>query len=474
MLKKKCFFITLSFFALVSAKATAGALTGAAIANFSKEKFVAFHLKAIEVALIKERITNYPSKLSAEGMVSQNPSFEVIKELLIPSAQALAVESTCYFGGWPSYVVDGVCKTPWTFAGHGELETFGPTYSSDYYCGGQNLFRCNPVLFGEGSSGKGECIEIPNYENVTQQCFEKSKETAADLYEKFRLDPEFHRNYINMADEMLNFCSEAQDYSACQYLLASVKSAQSFVCGDRYLDELVGSERFKELENTWTSVEGLMIKNEGVAKRIGERVESEVTRSALPAVLSEEDRARIPASGDFANYSNSPEVRKLLSELHKGATTCNPTQNMRDSGKFTACRAGGSKGVDVSIGACLRYVKKALDTSGIVPYTGEQYASNSGEMLEAKGFINLLSSDEYSGMKSNDQRIPAGAILVYESTNSRKGTPGHIEVKTDDGKYISDFIGNNPRDIRYIRNTSTKKETHRKLIGVYINPSFGE
>ena len=139
---------------------------------------------------------------------------------------------------------------------------------------GKKLFRCNPVLFRPGESGKGHCITIPNYNNVTLQCFEKAAKDPKQIFDSFKNNPTLRENYLSMAKELIQFCETSPTYSACEYLLAAIYSAQNFVC-DNELENLFGSREFEALLKNWDRVTQLAYKNSNPATVIVNAVNDE-------------------------------------------------------------------------------------------------------------------------------------------------------------------------------------------------------
>lgn len=107
---------------------------------------------------------------------------------------------------------------------------------------------------------------------------------------------------------------------------------------------------------------------------------------------------------------------------------------------------------------CFRYVKYGMVGS----YTDNKwdvtgtYAVHAGASLKRKGFTNIMDDPAFKGL--TPKNAPVGAIIVYKKKGAAKGRPGHIEVKTAESEYVSDFIGSSP----------TTVGGQRIPIGIYI------
>lgn len=201
--------------------------------NFSE--FKQFHQNVINVLIKRESYNNYPSKLIPETSADRELSFLNFYSLFVSTAHASASQHLCFFGGWPSVRTKnsrGVfrCRTPWSMRKKAEVSDFDPKYDRNHYCGAKTLFRCNPTLFGPGKDGKGTCITIANYNNVTSACYEKGQENIEDLYSKYTTDPDFKAKYNKMSEEIMSFCKEYPSYSACGQLKQSVEKFYELVC----------------------------------------------------------------------------------------------------------------------------------------------------------------------------------------------------------------------------------------------------
>lgn len=104
------------------------------------------------------------------------------------------------------------------------------------------------------------------------------------------------------------------------------------------------------------------------------------------------------------------------------------------------------KGRGVSLGRCYKYVKIALNASGLVnSYLVGEHAKNAGPELAKQGFVNLLNNGNHGFEGPAD--APVGAVIVYAPTD---GSPhGHIEVRITNDKgepaFASDYLSDRPR-----------------------------
>ncbi len=113
-----------------------------------------------------------------------------------------------------------------------------------------------------------------------------------------------------------------------------------------------------------------------------------------------------------------------------------------------------------STGWCYRYVKKALQASGLASkYLEGASAKNAGGPLKAEGFKNLMDVPKGVNKIKSPYNAPMGAILVYSG-----GEHGHIEIKTKNG-FISDYES---KMARTGSSQSAISGRNRTLIGVYV------
>ncbi|HEX5311229.1 hypothetical protein [Aquabacterium sp.] len=125
------------------------------------------------------------------------------------------------------------------------------------------------------------------------------------------------------------------------------------------------------------------------------------------------------------------------------------------------------KGRTTSIGRCYKYVKIALQASGLVScYLAGEHAKDAGPELARQGYENLLDGP-HNGIEG-PMDAPVGAVIVYRPTD---GSPdGHIEVRIDDEgtpAVASDFISRTPRTERP-NGPKQMEGRHRKVIGIWV------
>lgn len=115
-------------------------------------------------------------------------------------------------------------------------------------------------------------------------------------------------------------------------------------------------------------------------------------------------------------------------------------------------RCGGAKNPYISTKYCYRYVKLILQDCGITPiYLAGAHAKDAGPQLIAAGFKKAKTLDPLSA--------PVPSIIVYSNHCSDSHPSGHIELKTGNKEYISDYIASVPR---------SRVTTCRRVSGIYL------
>ena len=185
--------------------------------------------------------------------------------------------------------------------------------------------------------------------------------------------------------------------------------------------------------------------------RVPRRETTEQTETTYYDGMNEGDSSSIPVRGV------SDRMQAMIDALRN-----NYTKNCTNAGAGSAPANHSCSGARTGrlYGKCWQYVKHGLIEGG---FADEYIASASaldahtdGHLTNA-GFTNMIGEYQTSG------NAPAGAILIYEWSDedspNKDGRHGHIEVKTPQGEYISDFSETRGIDVR---------NSERKLVGIYI------
>jgi murein DD-endopeptidase MepM/ murein hydrolase activator NlpD len=298
--------------------------------NFNE--FKQFHKNVIQVLIKREKLTKYPNKLILETASDKELSAIDFYSFFLSNAYARTPEHLCFFGGWPSVRTRNSagafrCRTPWSMRNRSEVSDFTPKYDPNHYCGAKTLFRCNPTLFGPGEDGKGTCITIANYSNVTSACYEKSQENIETIYEKYTTDPEYKAAYNKMSQEIMIFCKDHPEYSACTNLKQSVEKFYELVCSrvpDPVLPEGVTNTAgiWGRIANYFKSdddsdeaqatpeeaAETTPVVTEEATPVVTEEAAPVVTEEATPVVTEEATPVVEDVIADPANTTESPDA----------------------------------------------------------------------------------------------------------------------------------------------------------------------
>lgn len=394
-------------------------------------KHTRYHDKKIEEIILTQSFWNY---------------FSVLDE-------AWANEGFCIYGGWPSKIQGGKCLAPWTRAVVTTQGHLGPVYNREFTCGGRGLFRCNPIVFGgpEENPEQGFCVETDDKDPsaAVSTCLElMSAENIERIQMTLMENPERMSQYFAIAAEVISFCEQSgQVLTTCRELVTMMKDVSTHLasCVDPYevypyLPQVITADNKGQLD---AITKGLMSNYEAYLEELEER--------QVQARTHNEEVIR----NSFQAYSDLPAVAQMISTLRENAPKCLTT-----SCKGTRFAGRRTKSAHVSVAKCARYVKFGM----LEPFLGGtypdalryMYAVHSHRWLEPAGFVNLM---EISGLEElTPETAPIGSVIVYERVGARRGEPGHIEVKTAESEYISDFITSTP----------TRLGGSRKVIGIYI------
>jgi hypothetical protein len=165
---------------------------------------------------------------------------------------------------------------------------------------------------------------------------------------------------------------------------------------------------------------------------------------------------RVPTASDEIINVASGRAERLMIEARRQALVC------RQPASFLRRRLGSQPICgNRSKGLCYRAVKDALTAAGI---TRSNLPGNSAKDAHQRGYLRQagmrdimanLRSRHGNNLQAIAQNAPPGAVLVYEGGSHGHG---HIEIKSGQNEYCSDFCSTRPVNT-YLR---------RRLIGVYV------
>lgn len=373
-------------------------------------------------------------------------------------------QAMCNFGGWMSLLdKEGNCLPPWKsiVRENDGIADFGQPYTRKYSCGANGLFRCNPLVFGPGDDGKGHCVTTNDKDAnlATKACLENSSPKAIqDQIVRLSKAPEKHAQFIGVAAETVRYC-------------------KSQTGGAVYCEELEGiltnsTKRLADCTKNTDLYEFLPF----VVSPLNEDEINKITNNLVPGFekfIKEKEEKRLAAIAhnkkvftDAAiEYSKSAKALKMIETVKANTTKCLESSCKTKSGNWKRTvyydkkTKSRKKSAKKSMAYCYRYVKYGMvgsyvddkwDVSGT-------YAVHAGRGLERAGFQNIKNNPAFAGM--TPETAPIGAIIVYKKRGAAKGRPGHIEVKTAESEYVSDFINDEP----------TTVGGARIPIGIYIN-----
>lgn len=348
---------------------------------------------------------------------------------------------TCLWGGWISTKDEaGRCQAAYRLDVYNDpyIKNFGQTYDRTMSCGSENLFRCNPVIFGKAESGRdsrGYCVVVPQADSalIMTACREAARTNAAEHLKKMQTDPQLLAQYINQAAEIAVQCR--QGGSTCgdfiEAISQGVKPALS--CHQ-------SSALFPYMSSTLSETNMNMI--DQLTGSLGSEYNTYIENLLQNRNAAIEHNQNLMQQA-IQQYSSSNDVSRMWARLNQNLTVHYNSRRRRI----------GSKSRGASVGRCLMYVKMSMLSGNFFNnYPSQLHARDFGSNLSRAGFTNLM---ETPGFEEIDpENAPAGSIIVY-----RGGDSGHIEVKTEDGRYMSDFVSSTPISSR----------TNRRVpIGIYV------
>ena len=173
--------------------------------------------------------------------------------------------------------------------------------------------------------------------------------------------------------------------------------------------------------------------------------------------MNAEEKQQIESGlyGRLASYPTQSWVKDMIQVARANASRCLEDSCRKGRSKRTPGR--GKRPEQVSVGHCYRYVKYALIGAGVVEKKSAWPAKNRYEMVYAKSAGKSLERLGFKNIKSEGidaKKAPKGAILVYDGGSKY----GHVEIKTGENEFTSDYIDDQPVSIK----------GRYRLIGVYI------
>jgi hypothetical protein len=202
-------------------------------------------LQKIHIAYIEFFIEHEENLLKGKGpRAKKETTFnDYWRDLLIQSAYAFAPNGTiCFFGGWPSRVLNSSCQRPWTQKNDSKIQVLGSYHQA---CGANHLFRCNPVLFGKNEDGQGFCINTQgSFNNLTERCERETRAQRPKVIEAWQEDPS---QLQALSEEIKNFCDSYEKYDACDDLAKVIEeiTGQQLgeYSGEGFRQEALGQQR---------------------------------------------------------------------------------------------------------------------------------------------------------------------------------------------------------------------------------------
>ena len=347
--------------------------------------------------------------------------------------------NTCLWGGWiSSRDSQGRCQPAFRLDVYNDpfIKSFGQTYNASMRCGAENLYRCNPTIFGKGTGrdARGFCVNLPSIDSalLMTACREAAAPSAPEHLKRMQTDAELLAQYINQAAQIALQCQQNGD-SCAEFVEAISKDVKpALECHPAnalfpYMSSTLSNSNMEMIDQLTGSLASEY--NEHIAELLKNRNAAiEHNQSLLEQAIKQ--------------YGESDEVRRMNAKLE---------QNFKVH--YDKYRTNiGSKRKQASVGRCLMYAKLALISGGFFSqYPSEFHAKDFGSHLTGAGFTNLMDTPGYKDI--TPETSPVGAVIVYEG-----GPSGHIEMKMPDGGYGSDHWNDVP----------IKDYLNRTPIGIYV------
>ena len=193
------------------------ALESADGAEFEKiYKNVVIHLEE------KEQVEDFESQISFTLL--STPKFSFLKTLFISGHAVSRYDDLCFFGGWMSKKGgNNKCRRPWKMRGYSRFtrEHSAHVYSKEYNCGGI-YFRCNPLVFGSNSSGKGKCVKYDPVKNLSARCASASTGLINNHLKSLKEDPILREKFAHYLKYLIKECRTSRG-GTCEVLKGQIK-----------------------------------------------------------------------------------------------------------------------------------------------------------------------------------------------------------------------------------------------------------
>ena len=156
------------------------------------------------VSIENEQITHKDFDLKEQKQV-----FNYFRKVLIKNAYSAGslTGDMCFFGGYPSNIVNGYCTHPKNISSVG--------YDSSGCENGK--FKCTPVFFGDNVCVRPES----RYVNLTSTCLKESEDKDLEEIKENFIKSE--SDFELLQESVTNFCNANPHYDACEALDKSLK-----------------------------------------------------------------------------------------------------------------------------------------------------------------------------------------------------------------------------------------------------------
>jgi hypothetical protein len=219
-----------------------------------------------------------------------SPKFSFIKSLIQSTFVVSGYDDLCFFGGWMSKKGgNNKCRMPWKMRTHSKFkrEHSAHVYSRQYNCGGVN-FRCNPLIFGTNTSGKGKCVTYDPVRNLSARCAAASAGNIDNHIRNLKEDPILRKKFAHYMKFLLEECKnpgsstckalkghmtklyakakESNDVNLCQAIVEPIVTAGNFIDVGARIDALPvpsrqPSDDSDDSQTGLTSIEDEMFRN---------------------------------------------------------------------------------------------------------------------------------------------------------------------------------------------------------------------